>query len=265
MSLAVGRELAGSEKPCGELSEIEAARIIDADGAMEHWGDWPASAVSHHGRACCDAARDWVLAMDYSLLNAGNPLMGPRWIRHRYSWGPSEWPIHWCEAVRRKTLDCGALASIAHEVFTARGVVSMPAQFIQQYSEDATIHWRAKWDADEVGVRWIRDALIYHEGCAVSVGGGEIKVWDASAGWWIDPRQSGGYGGLLALRVFAPLADAATTFKWGAHAVTPNVWQKIGAQPNGHSPNGHPANAHAPNGHSPNGHSPNGRAPNGRR
>jgi hypothetical protein len=67
--------------------------------------------------------------------------------------------------------------------------------------------------------------LIYHEGCAVVVSEREIKLWDASAGWWIGARQRGGYGALVALRVFAPGAGAS--FKWGAHEIDANRWQRI--------------------------------------
>ncbi len=208
-----------------ELYELNESDFVEVGAAMREWEHCPASTISHHGRDCCRAAREWVVAMDFSQLNAGSVLTGPRWIRQRYAWGPSSWPIHWCEAVRRKTLDCGALAALATEVFTARGVRSHPAQLIQQFSEDATRHWSKKWEAGDCSCRWIREDVIYHEGCAVEVAGGEIKVWDASAGWWVNPRQFGGYGGLLALRVFA--SDTPEPLRWGAHLVAPNRWQKI--------------------------------------
>ena len=217
MSLAGGKE----------MIELNEADFADASAAMEHWQQFPPSVISHHGEACCQIAREWILAMDYSQLNAGNTLTGPRWLRHRYAWGPSNWPLHWCEAVKRKTLDCGALAALAHEVFTARGVRSYPAQLIQQYSEHATCQWRERWQGEECSAQWIKEDLIYHEGCAVAVKENEIKIWDASAGWWINSKQFGGYGGLLALRVFAPDAESSRIFKWDAHSIAPNRWQKI--------------------------------------
>ena len=220
MSLAVGKR----------AIEINETDFVDAEGALETWQDWPASALSHHGQACCHIAREWILSMDYSQLGGGNVLAGPRWVRHKYKWGPSRWPIHWCEAVRRKTLDCGALAAIAHEVFCARGVRSLPAQFVQQFSEDATRDWSERWKGETCAPNWIREDLIYHEGCAVVTGGQsgqEIKVWDASAGWWVNPRQYGGYGGLLAIRIFDPQAGPDTSFRWDTHDIVPNIWQKL--------------------------------------
>ncbi|HYN86449.1 MAG TPA: hypothetical protein VER32_14460 [Pyrinomonadaceae bacterium] len=213
-----------------ELMVVGGADLAGARAAIERWESCPASTITHHGRLCCRVAREWVFAADYAQLNGEHPLTGPRWIRQRYTWGPSRWPISWCEAVERKTLDCGALAAITHEVFAARGVTSYPAQFIQQYSEVSARHWRKKWEGDEVPTNWISDDLIYHEGCAVVTGGDEIKVWDSSAGWWVNPKQFGGYGGLLALRVCGSPPDVSS-FKWGEHRVAPNRWQQIETAP----------------------------------
>lgn len=196
--------------------------------SIEKWREFPYSSMAHHGERCCRIAREWVMAIDFSQLNGGSPLTGPRWLRQRYNWGPSPWPMHWCEAVERKTLDCGALASLAHEVFLARGVRSLPAQFIQRYTNDATCHWRQKWAGEGCSHHWIEDDLIYHEGCAVLTGAGEIKLWDASAGWWVNPKQFGGYGGVVALKVFAHGADAPAVLRWGTHLIEPNRWHEIG-------------------------------------
>ncbi|HEX8138169.1 MAG TPA: hypothetical protein VF544_11310 [Pyrinomonadaceae bacterium] len=217
MSLAEGKA----------LIEVNEADFVDTTAAVECWQHFPASVILHHGKRCCRIAREWIFSMDYSQLNGESALAGPRWIRLKYKWGPSKWPLIWCEAVEQKSLDCGALAAIAQEVFTARGVRSYPAQLVQQYDEDTTRHWQGKWSAEEASVHWIKEDLIYHEGCAVVSRGDEIKVWDASAGWWINPKQFGGYGGLLLLRVFAPQADASALFKWGQHTIAPNRWQKI--------------------------------------
>jgi hypothetical protein len=207
--------------------EFNETDFADTEGALRAWEHWPASSITHHGEACCRVAREWVLSTDYAQLGGESLLTGPRWLRHRYTWGPSRWPIHWCEAVRRKTLDCGALAALAHEVFLARGVRSFPAQLVQQFSEDATRDWQRRWDGEETPSQWLREDLIYHEGCAVVSGGEEIKVWDSSAGWWVNPRQSGGYGGLLALRIFDAQAESGTAYRWETHTVTPNVWQRL--------------------------------------
>lgn len=212
-----------------KLIEVNETDFIDASAAIEKWQSFPASFMSHHGLPCCDIAREWILSMDYSQLSAGNPLTGPRWLRNKHKWGPSTWPLHWCEAVEQKALDCGALAALSHEIFTARGVTSFPAQLIHQYSEHATSQWYKGWNGDETSVHWIKEDLIYHEGCAVVVRDNEIKVWDATATWWVNPKQFGGYAGALALRVLVPSTATAVppVFNWGAHRIVPNQWQKL--------------------------------------
>jgi hypothetical protein len=217
MSLAVGNE----------MSEVGVKDFNGAGFATGRWEHFPASAILHHGKSCCRLAREWIFSTDYTQLNGEHPLSGPRWIRQKFKWGPSKWPLSWCEAVELKTLDCGALAAMSSEVFTARGVRSYTAQLVQRYNKDSARHWQKKWEGDEIPSHWISEELIYHEGCAVVARDNQIKLWDPSAGWWVNARQSGGYGGVLALRVFAPQTDSPADFNWGAHRIVPNQWQEI--------------------------------------
>ena len=57
--------------------------------------------------------------------------------------------------------------------------------------------------------------------------GNEIKLWDATATWWINPKQFGGYAGLLAVRVFDSQSATPSTFTWGEHRIPANTWHKI--------------------------------------
>lgn len=194
------------------------------------WQDFPGSSLRHHGAACCDTAREWIVAMDQSQLSGGELLTGPRWLRKRYEWGPSPWPMHWCELVERKVIDCGAHSALAHEAFTARGLTAFRAQFVQRYDADAMAQWRTKWSAEKVSDHWLGDEVIYHEGNALLVGEDEVKLWDASAGWWINPRQASGYGSLAAVRIFADGQwGGGDGFRWGKHRIKPNLWREIGA------------------------------------
>ena len=203
-----------------DLLEAPVARA----SCSARWQDFPHSVLAHHGGDCCDIAREWLLAMDFAQLNGGDLHSGPRWMRETYKWGPTAWPIHWCDAVTRDTLDCGAHAALAHEAFAARGLTSYPAQFVQQYSADATSQWLKKWADEEVSSHWIDEDVIYHEGVALRVGE-EIKLWDASAGWWINPRQlPRGYGALLAVRIFAPEGERLS---WGEHDIAPGAWHEF--------------------------------------
>ena len=192
---------------------------------FDTWKEWHPSDISHHGKMCCEIAREWVTSTDFSSLGGGDVLAGPRWLRHTFKWGGSTYPIYWCEAVRKKTLDCGALAALAHEVFTMRGVKSYRVQLVQRFSRVATEAWRHSWHESGASMQWVNDDLIYHEGCAVEVRENEVKVWDASAGWWIDPRTGDGYGALLAIRLSAP--GTTSDLVWGHHSITPNQWQNV--------------------------------------
>lgn len=198
---------------------------VGIDSAIEKWNNFPFSVLSHHGFECCQIAREWLVTMDFAQLNNANPLTAPRWLRQRYSWGACQWPLHWCDGVRRTTLDCGALGAMAHEVFTARGVRSFPVQMIQKFNFDAAEQWKNKWNNAESSTHWLEKDLIYHEGCAVAVSKDEIKIWDASAGWWINPHQPAGYGSLSAVKIF--VGYAPVTLNWGAHRLVSNQWQKI--------------------------------------
>jgi hypothetical protein len=200
------------------LGKEGAAAALPSD----RWIDFPFSTLSHHGAACCDIARVWVIANDFAQLNGGERSMGPRWMRERYEWGPSVWPLHWCEAVGSKVIDCGAHAALAHEAFVARGLTAYRAQFVQRYSRDATDQWRRRWAGGEASDHWLGDDLIYHEGNALRMDGRDVKLWDGSAGWWLNPRQSGGYGGVVSIRIFAP--DEVEPLHWGEHRIVPNSW-----------------------------------------
>ena len=197
--------------------------------ASARWQHFPYSCFSHHGEACCEVAREWIIANDYAQLNGGDLLTGPRWLRQKYEWGPSVWPMHWCEVVERKVIDCGAHAALAQEAFAARGVTAFRAQFVQRYSADATAQWRKKWSDEQASDHWLTDDDIYHEGNALLIGEDEVKLWDASAGWCINQRQAGGgYGSLVAVRIFAEGQwGGGDGFRWGEHRIKPNEWHQV--------------------------------------
>ena len=195
---------------------------------FDKWQEWHASEISHHGKMCCEIAREWITATDFSELGGASVHTGPRWLRQKFNWGASSFPIYWCEAVRKKTLDCGALAALASEVFAARGVKTYRVQMVQRFSEVATNQWTSSWnERGDSPLRWTKDDLIYHEGCAIAPVGGELKIWDASAGWWIDPNSKDGYGALLAIRLSSFELPSDVNFSWGKHMVNAYQWTKI--------------------------------------
>lgn len=208
------------------VTENNAVGLRQTSQVFEKWKDWHPSQISHHGRMCCEIAREWLTSQDFSESGGSSLLTGPRWLRQRFDWGTSSFPIYWCEAVRKKTLDCGALAAFAHEVFTARGVKSYRIQLVQKFSRASINQWTSSWnESDALPLPWVDNDLIYHEGCAVAVGEREIKVWDASAGWWINANSGDGYGSLTAIRLSAN--EPGATFDWETHRLVANQWQKI--------------------------------------
>jgi len=212
----------------GAVAERGGTQTAPAPRPSDRWESFPPSRLSHHGKACCDIAREWVVGMDFAQLNGGDLTSGPRWLREKYKWGPSPWPIHWCEAVKRKTIDCGAHAALALEAFTARGLTAFPAQLVQKYSEDSTEQWRGKWAEEDVSCHWLDGEHIYHEVTALQVGEDEVKIWDASAGSWINPRQAGGYGSLVAIRIVADGQwGGGDGLRWGERRIKPGLWVQI--------------------------------------
>jgi hypothetical protein len=213
------------------VSEIADGAVVLATGSVpacrvfDKWAEWPASAIDHHGERCCETAREWLSAIDYSFLNGGRITAGPRWLRQRFGWGPGSYPIHWCEVLEKKTLDCGVHAALADEVFTQRGLRSFRAQLVQEFSEDASHHWRLGWENDGAVTAWINGETIYHEGAAVLTSPGEVKLWDSSAGWWVDPKTTSGYGSLRALRI---ATHVDMDLKFGQHLIRTNIWNDLG-------------------------------------
>lgn len=193
----------------------------------DHWKDWQPSQISHHGALCCEIAREWVTATDFSGLSGECLFTGPRWLRQKFTWGASSFPIYWCETVRRKTLDCGALSALAHEVFTARGVKSYRVQLIQRFSCVATSQWANSWSNCREPLAWTKGDLIYHEAGAIDTGGRNLKVWDASSGWWVDSKPADGYGAALAIRVSGLNLPAGESFQWGEHTLNAGEWKEL--------------------------------------
>lgn len=190
----------------------------------KRWKEWEPSQISHHASTCCELVREWVGNMDCSALNGGKLQAGPRWIRQRFEWGPGTYPIHWCEVLKKSKLDCGVHAALAHEAFTRRGIKAFRAQLVQEFSHCATNQWRSSCEFDDTVSGWIGEDLIYHEACAVIVSRDRLKLWDSSAGWWIDPNTIIGYGSLRAVRI---VARSSETFKWGNHTLHSNEWSSL--------------------------------------
>ncbi len=205
-----------------EIAVAVSSNVVEASVPLyAPWADWEPSRISHHARICCEIAREWIVATDFSSLNAGSVRSGPRWLRQRFEWGASRYPLYWCELPKKSKVDCGVLGALSYEVFTSRGVRCFPAQLVQEFTSSDTAQWRAAWTNEDAITEWLRDTLIYHEGVAIVVDGNKIKLWDSSAGWWVDPKSTSGYGSIRALRISA---GRETEFTWGEHTIPAGVW-----------------------------------------
>lgn len=194
------------------------------------WSYFPYTDLVHHGCDCCRKAKAWLEAMDFSQLNNASIFTGPRWLLTQYAWGPSIYPMYWCEAVKKKTLDCGALGVLARACFNARGLTCFPLQLVQQYNLEATQHWASRWNEEKSSTHWLREYVMYHEGAAVLQDDNTLKLWDASSGWWLNPDVTTGYGGVRAVRIHTPAGTSVHGYPWGKHTLRANEWTLISTE-----------------------------------
>jgi hypothetical protein len=188
------------------------------------WAQASVSTLVDHG-ACCAAARGWVIAMSRSLdFAATDGLMfaAPRWLTQRWKWGPTRWPIAWCEAVDAKAIDCGVFAAFAREIFRAKGIEAFGGQVLRTCAEATTAHWRARWTSLPGAFNWIGERTVYHEVCVVRVGPAEARVYDPTDGIWLEPTAFRGHGAHVAIRAEIPVA-----LKWGPHTLVNGQWTEL--------------------------------------
>jgi hypothetical protein len=78
-----------------------------------------------------------------------------------------------------------------------------------------------------VSDHWIDGEAIYHEGNAVLVGEDAVKLWDGSAGCWINPRGKLGYGSLAAVRIESDPGAFSGGLNWGERRIRLNEWVEV--------------------------------------
>jgi hypothetical protein len=206
---------------------VPAVTRADIETVIARW-DFPPSEISDHGRRCCADAQDWFALMDRSSSKDRAAPVTPAWMNHRWTWGAGRWPLHWCQAVRMKELDCGALAAFARRALEGRSVPHATVQLVQLYTDEACAHWERTWSAEGGSTRWLAPPLVYHEAVALEhPATGEIQLWDPSRGRWMDEPEVIGYGTNVAARVWPgpgwkrPLAFGGSTLVDGAWSVRP--------------------------------------------
>ncbi len=171
-----------------------------------------------HGLPCCAAARRWLGA----IHSAGRPtaaISGLGWISEMYPWGPSKWPMSWCELVAQQKLDCGAHSAVAREVVRGGGMELLGVQLLLWAGTSDIAHWGSAWRQEGVDPTWLFDALYYHE--AVGVAGETLVVLDTTRNSRVPSDGAPGNGSVAAIRVSG--GDAAT-LRWGRQELAVGQW-----------------------------------------
>ncbi len=185
-------------------------------------GDRPISLIHSHDAPCCRQALAWFR----TIARAASRMYGPepRWLSERWTWGPTRWPLAWCEAVRSRELDCGALAHMAAIAFAEVGREVARLQLLERCDRDLVEHWAEKWRPLDGEVSWIWDDLVYHEEVGV-LEGGTLRLWNPSEGCWRLAESPSPGQGILAMRVHAA---GEMELRWGVYPVAPGRWITVG-------------------------------------
>ena len=180
------------------------------------FADRPISTIAEHPGGCCTAARRWLLAM---ATGQGTSVA---WVGEQIPWGPSTWPVHWCELLDSPQGDCGVQAAVADHCLRANGHAVRRVQMVLRYSPDELAQWAGMWGRSDSRTHWIDGGLCYHE--AVAVGEAEVRILDAT-----DPiTWTAGADGLVALRIDGP--DGASV-RWEDHQVPLGQWLRLDPEP----------------------------------
>lgn len=175
-----------------------------ADGVTEAMARVAArapSGIGSHGLLCCRIAEAWFASMAQSIQ--AQRAMPPSWLRERWEWGPVAWPVHWCEAMAVKKLDCGALAALGRYAVEISGGAALPVQLVERADPSAVANWRAAWQIADGATSWMWDEFLYHEAIALVQDGAHVSLWDTTHACCIDRKATEGYGSLVAVRISA--------------------------------------------------------------
>lgn len=188
------------------------------------------SRIHDHGTPCCVNARAWLRAFDRSSAFSDGSWRPPTWIRERYSWGPCKRPISWCQIPESEVLDCGALATIATEVFRMRGESASQIQLVLRFSPVVADGWRVMWERAGESAAWVKGGLCYHEATAVARPNG-LSIWDPTENRWLEPdvAMTASFSGVIALNLARDAAWPCGSTTWGDWELQAGRWSILHA------------------------------------
>lgn len=193
----------------------DAAQVVD----LVRWQEM--SMPADHGSSCCAAARGWLGAI-HAAGGHTAPLSGLGWIADMYPWGPSRWPMWWCDLVDQEKLDCGAHSAVAREVARGAGVELLGVQLLLWAGAGDIAHWGSTWREEGVAPTWLFDELYYHE--AVGWADETLVVLDSTRNSRVPSDAARGNGSVAAIRVSGGDAE---TLRWGPHDLTVGEWMLL--------------------------------------
>jgi hypothetical protein len=201
--------------------------LFESEENFHRWVEHPSSVIIHHDAACCEEARLWFLAYARSMevgASSQFQVKAPAWLMGLFEWGPSKWPISWCEVVKEKKIDCGAFAALAREVFQAQGHEAYPAQALLSYNRICTEHWQDLWkDKKSAEIKetfpWVGDEIVYHEICVIERPDGKALFYDSTFGQWYLPETRVGFAALLAVR-----SECPRLLDWNGKSISCGEW-----------------------------------------
>ncbi len=208
--------------------------LLSQEENFSRWIEHPSSSIVHHERSCCEEARLWFLAYARSMegwTSSQYQLKPPAWLSQLFTWGPSPWPISWCQVFKEKKIDCGVFAALAREVFKAQGFDAHPAQALLSYNQNCTEHWKDLWrkgsrKIDQNSRRevfpWVGDHVVYHEACILEMPNGEARFYDSTFSNWLEPQKRVGFGALLAVR-----SECPRLLIWGDKTLSCGEWVEL--------------------------------------
>jgi hypothetical protein len=195
---------------------------LEVEEAIKVLGSIPPTQILSHGDEMCEVARKYLIGLDSLLAIGNNPIEPPVWITIKYKWGPTRYPVYWCQIVKAEELDCGSLSAVIREIYRSRGVHTLPVQLILKYPVHIIEHYIAMWRRKGLPVNWIWGNYVYHEVVGVILDECEMKIYDPVENSWIKSSGHVERGRVAAIRISGE--ETCSYLHWENKYIELNKW-----------------------------------------